>query len=203
MTEAGWAALQHRLLTRYKVFKKRLTLQLGSADLASDALQDTWLRLERGGDLTTVRSPDTYLYSMAINIARDHQRAEHRRLTTSEIETLLEIVDDAPDAARIMEARSDMEALVAVIEELPVRQQAILLAARIDGMPRQAIAERFGVSVRFVQRELQEAHDYCAERLEKLFGKQFRSPSRETSTGQKPLGTAAKKPILPRTAEEE
>jgi RNA polymerase sigma factor (sigma-70 family) len=189
MTEAGWAALQHRLLMRYTVLKKRLTHYLGSADLASDALQDTWLRLERGGELTTVRNLDTYLYTMAVNIAREIRRTENRRLTTSEIETLLEIVDEAPDAARTVEAHAELEVLAAIIEELPTRQQAILLAARLDGMPRRDIAQRFGVSVRFVQRELQEAHDYCAARLEKLTGDQFRSGLREASTGQKSLGT--------------
>lgn len=193
MTEAGWAALQHHLLTRYTIFKKRLTKYLGSADLAGDALQDTWLRLERGGELTRVGSPETYLYTMAVNAARDRQRVENRRLTTSEIETLLEIEDDAPDAARTAESRSVLEALVAILEELPTRQQAILLAARLDGMSRNDIALRFGVSVRFVQRELQEAHDYCAERMEKIAGTQFRSATRQTSTSQKPPGTAASK----------
>jgi RNA polymerase sigma-70 factor (ECF subfamily) len=202
MTEPGWTALQHRLLMRYQVFKKRLTHYLGSADLAGDALQDTWLRLERGGDLSTVRSPDTYLFSMAINIALDHMRSENRRLTTSEVATLLDLADEAPDAARTVEARSDLDALVAIIEELPVRQQAILLAARIGGMPRDDIARRFGVSVRFVQRELQEAHDYCASRLEKLTREQFRSGPRETSTDRKPLRTIARKPKMPGTAEE-
>jgi RNA polymerase sigma factor (sigma-70 family) len=202
MTDAGWAALQHRLLMRYNIFKKRLTHYLGSADLAGDALQDTWLRLERGGELTTVRNPDTYLYSMAINIAFNQRRSENRRLTTSEVETLLKLVDEAPDAARTVEARSDLEFLVTVIGELPVRQQAILLAARLDGTPRRVIAQRYGVSERFVQRELQEAHDYCAARLEKVAAGRFRSASREMSTGQKPLGTTSNTPTIPGTDEE-
>lgn len=202
MTEAHWTALRHRFLLRYTVFKKRLTQYLGSADIAGDALHDTWLRLERGGELTTVRSPDTYLYSIAVNIARDHVRAEKRRLTTSEIDTLLEVADDAPDVVRVMEARRDFDLLASVIKELPMRQRAILLAARLEGMPRREIAERFGVSVRFVQRELNEAHHYCAERFEKLTSERFRSGPRETSIGQKPLGTACRKPTGPRIPKE-
>ncbi|GGF44217.1 hypothetical protein GCM10011611_58300 [Aliidongia dinghuensis] len=202
MTEVGWAALQHRLLERYKDFKQRLTRYLGSADLAGDALQDTWLRLERGGELSGVRSLDAFLYSIAINIARDHVRAENRRLSTSEIETLLEIADEMPDAERTVEARSELEALAEIIGELPVRQQAILLAARVEGLPRQEIADRFEVSVRFVQRELQQAQDYCAARLEKFSARKFRSRAVETSTVRKPLAKAAKKPMGSGTEEE-
>ncbi len=193
MTDANWAPLRNHFLARYKIFKKRLTQYLGSADLAGEALQDTWLRLERGGELATVRSPDTYLYSMAINIARDHVRAENRRLTTSEIEVLLEIADDKPDVARSMEARTDLDMLASIIKELPLRQQAILLAARLEGLPRQQIAERFGVSVRFVQRELQEAHDYCAERFEKMTNDRFRQGASGASTHQRPFGTGSEK----------
>ncbi|MEW6436166.1 MAG: RNA polymerase sigma factor [Pseudomonadota bacterium] len=199
MTQSGWTALQNRLLSRYAHFKKLLTQRLGSADRADDALQETWLRLERGGELTTVRSPDTFLYTMAINIAWDRMRADNRRLTTSEIETLLSIPDDAPSPARIAEARIELEAVKTIIAELPARQQAILLAARVDGLPRDEIARRFGVSVRFVQRELQEAHDYCASRLEKLERSKFRSSLRKTSTVQRHLNVVAEKPKRPET----
>lgn len=198
MTEAGWAALQRHLLTRYAEIKKRLTRYFGSADLASDALHDTWLRLERGGELVTVRNADAYLYSMAINIAANHKRAERRRLTTSEVEALLEIADDAPDAGRMLAARAELEALVRIIGELPVRQQVILLAARLEGTLRRDIAARLGISERLVQRELQLAHDYCATRLEELLSARFRSRPREVSTGQRGLERGERKPKRPR-----
>jgi RNA polymerase sigma factor (sigma-70 family) len=202
MTEAGWVALQQRLLMRYEFFKKRLAKYLGSADLAGDALQDTWLRLERGGELSTLRSPDNYLYSMAVNIARNHIQAESRRLSASEIETLLEIKDETPDAARVVEARSELQTLVAIIAELPQRQQAILLAARVEGLSRREIAQRFGVSVRYVQLELQEAQLYCVERLRKLTRNSFTSVPRELSTDQKSLRKPGNRPARGEIAEE-
>lgn len=194
MTEAGWAALQRHLLMRYADFKKRLTRRFGSADRAMEALHDTWLRLERGGELTAVRNPDTYLYSMAINIAANNRRAENRRLTVAEVEALLEIADDAPDAANVLEARAELDVLVSIIGELPVRQQAILLAARLEGTPRREIALRFGVSERFVQRELQAAHDYCTARLEKMMSGRFRSGPPEVSSDQNALPLDGKTP---------
>lgn len=197
MTEAGWAALQHHLLTRYADLKKRLTRYLGSSDLASDALHDTWMRLKRGGELTDVRNADSYLYSIAINIASNNRRAEGRHLTASEIDELLDIADDAPSSERIVEGRTELDAAVKIIAELPARQQAILLAARLEGASRRDIAARFGVSERFVQRELQTAHDYCAARFEKLVSRQFRSEPREVSSDQKAGGLGNVPPTRP------
>lgn len=197
MTQAGWIALQQLLLLRYEELKKRLTRHLGSAELAGDALHDTWLRLERGGDLAQIRSPDTYLFRVAINIARDNLRSENRLVTTSDAATLLGIVDEAPDAARDAEGRSDWQLLMAVMAELPPRQKAILLAARIEGMGRSEIAQRYGVSVRYVHRELQSAQDYCAERLEEFAAGEFISTPRESSLVQEALGTATSRSKTP------
>jgi len=194
MTQAGWAALQQRLLSRYEELKRRLTRHLGSSELAGDALHDTWLRLERGGALDTVRSPDTYLLRVAINMGRDSLRAENRLVSTTDAATLLGIADDAPDAERDVEARSELRLLTRIMAELPPRQKTILLAARVEGLGRSEIAQRYGVSVRYVHRELQAAHDYCAERLEKMKTDEFRSAPRETSEKQNPPKPAVGSP---------
>jgi RNA polymerase sigma-70 factor (ECF subfamily) len=52
--------------------------------------------------------------------------------------------------------------------DLPPRQRAILLAARVDGLSRREIASHYRISVRLVQRELQEAQKYCAARLKRV-----------------------------------
>jgi RNA polymerase sigma factor (sigma-70 family) len=191
MTQAGWAALQQRLLLRYDDLKRRLTRHLGSQELAGDALHDTWLRLQRGGELDPVRSPDTYLLRIAINMGRDNLRAENRLVSTTDAKALLGIADEAPDAERDAEARSELRLLTAVMAELPPRQKAILLAARVEGLGRSEIAKRYGVSVRYVHRELQAAHDYCAERLEKMTADRFRSAGRESSVTEEPAKPAA------------
>jgi len=184
MNDVSLAALRRLLLLRYGDFKSRLARHLGSSELADEALQDTWLRLERGEGIVSVRSHDAYLFRIAVNLARDRQRAEDRRLTASEVETLLTVADEMPDSEQIVTARSDLRALEAAMAELPARQRAILLAARLDSLPRDEIARRYRISRRLVQRELQEAQAYCAARIKR--GKLFASGSRETSLKQNP-----------------
>jgi RNA polymerase sigma factor (sigma-70 family) len=192
MTGSSLADMRRLLLLRYDDFKARLTRRLGSSELAGEALQDTWLRLEQGDGIAAVRSHDAYLFRIAVNIARDRQRGENRRLTTTEVETLLNIADDAADPEQIVEARSDLRALQAVMAELPPRQRAILLAARLDELPRREIAKRYRISLRLVQRELQEAQDYCAARLRRPGTNLFTSDRREASLDEDPLEAAGR-----------
>src|SRR5262245_30427314 len=99
MAQTGQAALRHLLLAGYEDLKRRLTRRLGCPDLAADALQDTFLRLERADSVGPVRSPQSYLFRMALNTAINHRVASNRRLTTADTEALLELPDDAPDPA--------------------------------------------------------------------------------------------------------
>lgn len=164
-TDTTLATLRRLLLDRYDHLNAWLTRRLGSAELANDVLQDTWVRLARIETVGPVRSPASYLYRIVFNVARDRQAADVRYLTAVEIDSMFNLADDAPDPAQVAETRSDWEALEAVMAELTPRQREILLAARLDNLPRQEIADRLGISQRLVSKELQFAHEYCLKRL--------------------------------------
>ena len=117
------AVLRDFMLQRYDDLKARLTRRLGCADMASDALQDTWLRLEGKDELGPVDSPGAYLLRMAVNVAVDQQRAENRRLTSSEAEALLALPDPAPGPAQTAQGREELDTLVRVMGELSERQR--------------------------------------------------------------------------------
>ncbi len=164
--DTSLGALRNFLVTRYDELKGKLTRRLGNADLAGDALQDTWIRLNgKESDPGPVQSPAAYLLRMAFNVAVDQQRAQSRLLSYGEIESLVEAAEPAPGPAEIVEARSECDALTRVMETLPARRRQILLAVRLDGTPQKEIAERLGISLRLVERELQKAHEYCAAHL--------------------------------------
>lgn len=164
MTQTTRAGLRSLLEAKYAAFRERLRRRLNSADLADEALQDTWLRLTRDGDVGVVRHPDAYLYRIALNIAANRREAEHR-LTRTEVDAVLHMADEALDPAQIVEARSELAALERVLQELPPRQRAIFILARVEEVAHDEIARRFGISARMVEKELRRTLDHCSERL--------------------------------------
>ncbi len=160
------AALQQSLVGNYANLNGRLARRLGSPDAAAEALQETYLRLETASILSAVSNPISYLFRIAVNIATDKRRAEARRLTTNEVDALLDIADEAPDPARVVEARSELLALERALQEMPERRRAIFKAVLIENIPRRDLAKRFGVSVRTIDIEVQRALEHGARCLE-------------------------------------
>jgi RNA polymerase sigma factor (sigma-70 family) len=167
MAETTWALLRGLLADRYEDFKARLTRHLGSEELASESLHETWLRLHREDDIGAVRNPPAYLLRIVVNVAMDRLRVENRRARRSEIQAALEIADHAPGPAREAEARLELRALESAINELPERARAILIASRLDGLTHQAIAKRLGISRRTVVYELERTVALLEAQLEK------------------------------------
>ncbi|MGJ7543779.1 RNA polymerase sigma factor [Variovorax sp. LT1R16] len=165
MADEAQPALLDHLVKRYRNLKLRLTRVLRNGDLASDALQDTWLRVQSQQDHGPIGSPTAYLMRMAVNIAIDIQRKQGPRLPTDDVDALLELSDPAPGPAQTAEARSELEALLRIMRGLPQRRREILILVRWEGMPQQEVAELLGVSLRVVEHELKRAHDYCEARM--------------------------------------
>jgi RNA polymerase sigma factor (sigma-70 family) len=173
MSNTNKAALRNLLLADYGGLDRRLARRLGSADFASDVLQETYLRLEGMNEIGTVRSPKAYLFRIALNIANDRRRAESRRLTVDEVDCLLDIPDDRPDASRVIEDRSEVNLLRHAIAELPERRRRVLMLSRVEGMPHREIANHLGVTVRTVEMDLKQAVEHCAERLQRRIPAKF------------------------------
>jgi RNA polymerase sigma factor (sigma-70 family) len=165
MTETSLAVIRRLLVERYDELKRRLTRRLGSSELAGEALHDAWLRIAQADSVGVVGNPGNYVFGVAMNAARDRLRnADSRILSAAEVDGLLEIADGAPCPEHVARARSDLRGLEAILHELPARRREILLASRLDQMPRQEIARRFGISLRLVDLELQRAQEYCLAR---------------------------------------
>jgi RNA polymerase sigma-70 factor (ECF subfamily) len=177
VNEAAEKDLIQLLLDEYDDLLRRLTRGLGSRDLASEALQETYLRLERGG-LGEVRKPRSYLLRMAFNIAKNRQRTENHYVPAGGAEAFEDAVDDSPDPARAAEAQSELRALQVALAQLSPTRRAIFEAAYIRDESLPSIADRHGISLRTVHRELARALEHVHDAWEDSFGETRRKSPR-------------------------
>jgi len=181
MTETARHLLARRLADRYALLRKRLAARLGSADLATEALHETWLRLSKNKDSATIANPDAYLFRAALNNAMKMSAAERRSLSAVEIEAVLDLADDAPDAERIIIARQELAALKRALASLSRRQREIFLESYAGEATHADLAARYKVSIRTVQNELRTALLHVMGRLleKDVFAKQAVKVSRK------------------------
>lgn len=157
--------LQAMLAADYDSLVRRLARRFGSSDFASEALHETFARLENVSDGTPLRNPKDYLFRTAINVGKNLRRAERIRATAAEVDAVLNVPDVAPGPAQTAEARSEMHHLLLVLGELPERTRSIFEAALFNNQPYSVIAAEQGVSLRTVERDVQRAMEHCARKL--------------------------------------
>jgi RNA polymerase sigma-70 factor (ECF subfamily) len=85
----------------------------------------------------------------------------------------LNLVDEAPDPERVVEAKSEAAALEGVLAELSPRRRNILLASRVEGVSLSEIATRHGISQRMVEIELKMALIHCGRRMGRKIVQRF------------------------------
>jgi RNA polymerase sigma factor (sigma-70 family) len=181
MIDTPWKALRDLLVEKYDELKVRLASRVGSIDLASESLHETYLRLNRTDNMEPVLNPYAYLFRMALNVARDRERANTRRLALSEVEALLSLDDGTFDPALIAQGYADINELSLAINELSPRQREIFIAARLEETPHREIGVRFGISSRTVERELKSALAQLEKKINKKFSKRFASGPSQSS----------------------
>jgi len=167
MVDTSRSLLLRSLLARYSAMRGRLTRRFGP-QIAEDALQETWIRLEsRTDELDPVKDPEAYVYRTALNTAHNLVKSDNRRLTFVDIEELLGVADDAPGPATIAADRADVAVVAQALSDLTERQRIIFHEAFLGDVGHHELAERFGVGIRTIQKDLKRGVDLCARRLGK------------------------------------
>lgn len=167
MADASRSLLLRSLLARYAAIRGRLARRFGP-QVAEDALQETWIRLEtRADDLAPIKDPEAYVYRAALNTAHNMVKSDSRRLTFVDIEELLGVPDDTPGPATIAADRADVAVVAQALSELTERQRIIFHEAFLGDVSHHELAERFGVGIRMIQKDLRRGIDLCARRLGK------------------------------------
>lgn len=139
---------------------RSLTRRAGQADDALDLLHDAFVRLLRLGSERLshlqVQRPEAYLARTTTNLLRDRAKTAMRRAADRHIPA-----DDldlaGPDPHDLLETRDLLRHLEAAVGKLRPRTRAIFLAHRLDGLSYAEIAERTGLSIKGVEKQMSRA----------------------------------------------
>ena len=133
--------------------------------LAADLTQEIFLKLRRiTAPLPNKHEARRYLFSMARNLATDHQRVEGRRTQILEgAVSLFEDVVPSPEEEAI--TRDQIRIVEAALAELPKHCRNVLYMSRMLGMSHSEIAAELNISKSLVEKYVVKAMLHCRERL--------------------------------------
>lgn len=143
--------------------KKFFQRRLRNNEDASDAMQETFLRVLYASRSTLIENPQAYLYQVAKNVANRTlgRAAKDAGLFLSFDVSELHIADDAPCQERIVSGRQCLLLLAQAIAELPNRCQQVFILSRLHGMPNGEIAAELGITRNMVEKHIIKALLHC------------------------------------------
>ncbi|MEM7268164.1 MAG: RNA polymerase sigma factor [Pseudomonadota bacterium] len=145
--------------------RRYFTHRTGSADEGDDLLQDAWIKLARNVH-RALRAPRPYLWRLAVNLANDHQRMARRKPSFEPETSLREVPANTVSPEEQVIALDNLGVLRTALASLPERRRAIFVAAVVDGVGTQDLADKYDISRRMVQIEVRRAFEHCLSELD-------------------------------------
>lgn len=136
---------------------RQLTRRTGCRELARELTNETFLRLLRmaPGKLGRIEQPEAFLRHVSTNLLRDWGRAATLKQRS---QTTLELASDPPlDQVAALEARETLRRLEHAMSKLKPKTREIFLAHRVHGFTYAEIAERTGLSIKGVEKQMSKA----------------------------------------------
>ena len=148
----------HVFLAQRVSLLRTLERMVNNHSTAEDLLQETYLRVTRALSERAIDHLEPFVFQTARNLALDHLRARRIQSRTMVEDVPLEVVQNvaaplssAEDAAH---AEQMLERLNVSLNQLTPRQQQIFILSRLHGHSYLEIAEKLGVSLSTVQKDL-------------------------------------------------
>lgn len=145
----NWGALLMRV--------RAMLLRRGrSSEDADDLVQEAWLRLAVYERETPVVKPGAFLFRTALNLAVSADRSRAVRGEEVEMDEVA-LVDTSPGTEAAVLARERIARLDVCLRRLSDRTQAIYLDVRFVGMSYPEAAQRHGITVSAVEKQVAKA----------------------------------------------
>lgn len=138
---------------------------------AEDLTQEVFVRLLRASERGPIKDAEALVFVTAANLLRSHVSNAKRRpsgaldVDAEILATLTRDLIEDRNPERVLLGKETAGALLAALDELGERTRDIYVLFRLEGMKHREIAERFGVSVSLVEKEVMKASVHLARRF--------------------------------------
>lgn len=159
------------MVTRYyRELLNFLSRAVNNREAAADLAQESYARvLAMQQDGVTIAEPRALLYRTARNLMIDQHRRDTVRGVSAEpdhhaddfkvLDTLAAPAALEPETAAM--SAQGVQAMLAVIGELPLRCREAFILHKFDGLSQAAVAQQMGISVTMVERHIKHAMQAC------------------------------------------
>jgi RNA polymerase sigma-70 factor (ECF subfamily) len=137
--------------------KKLLRSRGRTQDDAEDLIQDAFVRMQTYCQQgRKVHKPEAFLVRTALRLDSNAHRYARRRPHTEVAEDLL-LLDTSPSPEELVEAEQCLARMRARLDRVSPQLREVFFLHRLEGLSRAQIAERFGVSVSTVEKQIASA----------------------------------------------
>lgn len=157
------SALVSLYLEKRAALVRFFTLRTSSPAEAEDIVQDVYLKIAHL-DPGAVENPAAFLYRLGTNAMLDRARTRRRGVARDGAYQEAhqaggpgEPEAEAPDADAAIDARRRLEALLALVEEMPAQRRTVFVLHKIEGLSYAEVAARLGVSRSAVEKHMMAA----------------------------------------------
>lgn len=170
-TLPSWNAQLARLFSEQKKALERFVVRrTGNRQVAADLAQESFLRMARMPDDRQPDDPRAFLFTVASNLIRDHQRQAGRREPLESEVPCEDVPCEAPTPLDQLASEREQRLMQAAIEALAEDSRRIFLLYHVDDLSYREIAERTGVTTRSVEYQLRRALMDCRAYVRKRQG---------------------------------
>ena len=144
-----------------------LSSRVGSADLADDLLQQTFLRLLQRADWARVENPKAYIKTTARNVLADYFKLQSVRFSAADIEFSEERhSDETWGPGRLLQSHQKLELLVGSLRTLSTSVRRAFVLVRFFGYTHAEAGEMLGLSPRTVQKHVAKGLATCFQAVD-------------------------------------
>lgn len=133
-----------------------------------DIIQETYVRAVKAREDGKLFAPKAFLFTTARNLAIDRARhLKHARTESLANSPALDVIDEADAVPEQVARHQEIDILKQAIASLPRKCREIFVMRRVQGLSRQEIATRLGVSTNTVSAQLTIGLLKCSEFFER------------------------------------